>query len=170
MSSCSRIMMLLVWSARKTLCPEALYVKALSVRQPWAWAIIHAGKDSENRNWKTRFRGRIAIHAAGRIDRNAKLPQRSKKPRVDKLTCGAIIGTVDIVDVIDDSRSKWFTGEFGFMLANIDLSSGDRIVHVVLPLRLRSAARCRASPATDDRHFLPMTWARTMRPSSRFRL
>lgn len=25
---------------------------ALSVRQPWAWAIIHAGKDIENRSWQ----------------------------------------------------------------------------------------------------------------------
>jgi len=42
---------------------------ALSVRQPWAWAIIHAGKDIENRSWHavdrgTMRRGRIAIHAA----------------------------------------------------------------------------------------------------------
>lgn len=25
---------------------------ALSVRQPWAWAIIFAGKDIENRSWQ----------------------------------------------------------------------------------------------------------------------
>lgn len=38
--------------------------KALSIRQPWAWAIIHAGKDVENRNWSTKFRGPVCIHAA----------------------------------------------------------------------------------------------------------
>lgn len=27
-----------------------LPAKALSVRQPWAWAILHAGKDVENRS------------------------------------------------------------------------------------------------------------------------
>jgi hypothetical protein len=42
---------------------------ALSVRQPWAWAIIHAGKDIENRSWQAvnhglRRRGRIAVHAS----------------------------------------------------------------------------------------------------------
>jgi hypothetical protein len=26
-------------------------VRVLTVRQPWAWAIIHGGKDAENRNW-----------------------------------------------------------------------------------------------------------------------
>lgn len=25
---------------------------ALSIRQPWAWLIINAGKDIENRDWK----------------------------------------------------------------------------------------------------------------------
>ena len=39
-------------------------MKALSIRQPWAWAILHAGKDFENRDWYTSFRGRFAIHAA----------------------------------------------------------------------------------------------------------
>lgn len=42
---------------------------ALSVRQPWAWAIIYAGKDIENRSWQAvnrglKQRGRVAIHAA----------------------------------------------------------------------------------------------------------
>ena len=40
-------------------------MKALAIRQPWASAIIlHAGKDTENRDWPTRFRGSIAVHAA----------------------------------------------------------------------------------------------------------
>ena len=39
-------------------------MKALSIRQPWAWLIIHGGKDIENRCWPTKFRGRMLIHAA----------------------------------------------------------------------------------------------------------
>lgn len=39
-------------------------MKALSIRQPWAWAMLHAGKDIENRDWPTWFRGRFAVHAA----------------------------------------------------------------------------------------------------------
>lgn len=27
-------------------------MKALSIRQPWGWAILYAGKDVENRDWK----------------------------------------------------------------------------------------------------------------------
>lgn len=41
---------------------------ALSVRQPWAHAIIYFDKDIENRTWQAvnhglKIRGRIAIHA-----------------------------------------------------------------------------------------------------------
>jgi hypothetical protein len=35
----------------------------LTVRQPWASAIFHAGKDIENRVWPTDYRGRLWIHA-----------------------------------------------------------------------------------------------------------
>ncbi len=40
-------------------------MKALSIRQPWAWAILHAGKRIENRDWKgCSYRGPLLIHAA----------------------------------------------------------------------------------------------------------
>jgi ASCH domain len=41
---------------------------ALSVRQPWAWAIARGHKVIENRDWDTRFRGTLAIHASLRVD------------------------------------------------------------------------------------------------------
>ena len=41
-------------------------MKAISLWQPWAWAITHAGKDVENRTWPTRYRGPLLIHAAKR--------------------------------------------------------------------------------------------------------
>jgi hypothetical protein len=42
-------------------------VKSLTVRNPWGWAIAHAGKRVENRTWATRFRGTLAIHAGSRL-------------------------------------------------------------------------------------------------------
>jgi hypothetical protein len=39
-------------------------VKVLSGRQPWWWAILHAGKAVENRVWSTKYRGPILLHAA----------------------------------------------------------------------------------------------------------
>jgi len=41
---------------------------ALSIQQPWAWAIIHGGKDVENRTWPTKFRGRFLVHASRKFD------------------------------------------------------------------------------------------------------
>jgi len=41
-------------------------MKALTLKQPWAWAVAHAGKDVENRTWKppaSVIGQRIAIHA-----------------------------------------------------------------------------------------------------------
>lgn len=40
-------------------------MRILTVRQPWAWALIHAGKDVENRsrNIAGAYRGLVAIHA-----------------------------------------------------------------------------------------------------------
>lgn len=39
-------------------------LRALTVRQPWAWAIAKGFKDVENRSWTTTYRGPMVIHAA----------------------------------------------------------------------------------------------------------
>lgn len=39
-------------------------MKALSLRQPWADAVLHLGKRIENRRWPTAHRGWFWIHAA----------------------------------------------------------------------------------------------------------
>ena len=46
-------------------------MKALSIRQPWAWLIVAGYKDVENRTWATDFRGRIYVHAGQRYDNQA---------------------------------------------------------------------------------------------------
>lgn len=45
--------------------------KALTVKQPWAWAIAAGGKDVENRSWATKFRGPVLIHAGKTVDAEA---------------------------------------------------------------------------------------------------
>lgn len=100
-------------------------MKAITVRQPWAWAIINAGKNIENRSWNTHFRGTVAIHAAVGMTRNEyeqgcesiKSKRRIKIPAYEELERGAIIGTVEIVDCVQDSDSRWFGGEYGFVLS-----------------------------------------------------
>ena len=41
-------------------------MKAISIRQPWAWLILNARKDVESRDWiyPCRHRGPLLIHAS----------------------------------------------------------------------------------------------------------
>lgn len=98
---------------------------ALSIRQPWADAIIWHGKDIENRDWPTRFRGLVCIHAAKKWGRE----EKGDLTFVEDLTgtkledgpplLGGIIGTAEIVDCVEASTSRWFMGRYGFVLANV---------------------------------------------------
>lgn len=103
---------------------------ALSIRQPWAWAILNAGKDIENRDWSTRRRGPIAIHAAKGMTlgeyraclstmREIGLPDGVDLPGVDGLERGGIVGMAEIVGCVPRSDSPWFFGMYGFVLANV---------------------------------------------------
>jgi hypothetical protein len=58
-------------------------VKALTIRQPWAYAILRLGKDVENRSWRTHYRGPLLIHAAARPEGNPRkiLAEYMKRPR-----------------------------------------------------------------------------------------
>lgn len=113
-------------------------MKALSIRQPWAWAILHAGKDIENRAWSgrhpgLRFRGAFLIHAAKGMTRDEyedflatvhdiSLEHRFANgltlPAFASLPRGGIVGVADVVDVISASASPWFFGPVGLVLAN----------------------------------------------------
>lgn len=105
-------------------------MKALSIRQPWAWLIVHGYKDIENRDWPTHFRGRFLIHA-GKTMRRADYDEavdfaRSLNPcrkcipipAFDDLPRGGFVGLADLVRCTDSHASPWFTGPFGFVLAN----------------------------------------------------
>ena len=93
-------------------------MSALTIKQPWAWAIIHAGKDIENRDWITRYRGPLLIHAGAKLHDYRQLPRGVKAPLEEDMTFSAIIGVVDLVDVVEKSRSKWFMGSYGWVLRN----------------------------------------------------
>jgi len=113
-------------------------VKALSIRQPWAWAILHAGKDIENRDWRPRnpglrFRGEFLIHASATMSRyeyedclatlHAISVKRQFKagltlPAFPNLLRGGIVGVAEIVDVVSASASPWFFGPVGLVIRN----------------------------------------------------
>lgn len=102
-------------------------MKALSLSQPMAWAIFN-GKDIENRNWSTKFRGRVIIHAAKSFNwehYNWILENVNRLALSTDLPCfrsefvaGALIGEVDIIDCVKNHTSLWFFGKYGLVLAN----------------------------------------------------
>lgn len=103
-------------------------MKALSVKQPYAWLMAKGIKDVENRGWRTNYRGRIYIHASvshSSMDVGTLLHIRGMLSMTrwleflhNKTVYGAIIGEVDIVDCVTESSSPWFEGKYGFVLAN----------------------------------------------------
>lgn len=105
-------------------------MKAISIRAPWWWYILNGGKDIENRDWPTKFRGRVLVHAskwwkgdavlADMEDIHADIlePQMIIPPRLSDMQPwgGHIVGSVDIVDCVAEHNSKWFFGGYGFVL------------------------------------------------------
>ena len=102
-----------------------LPIKAFSIRQPWAWAIIHAGKDIENRDWPTRFRGEVCIHAAKkwgveeRMDIDCIHRASGIRFPIGAPLLGGIVGVAEIADCVEASESPWFMGRYGFVLRNV---------------------------------------------------
>jgi hypothetical protein len=104
-------------------------IPCISIRQPWAWLILHGGKDIENRNWPTKFRGRILVHAAKGMTRDewaaawdfaagsgASPKALAAGVKFDNIDRGGIVGSVELVDCVRESASRWFVGDYGFVL------------------------------------------------------
>lgn len=122
-------------------------MKALSIKQPWAWLVARGWKNVENRTWRTSFRGRFLIHAAKRIDPEDRLRVPDFRHLIETvlsedraigsptaalaeferiephLALGAIIGEAEIYDCVDGDDwtakgSPWFFGPYGFAIRN----------------------------------------------------
>lgn len=105
-------------------------MKALSIRQPWAWLIIHGGKNIENRSWHTKFRGRFLVHAAKGMTnkeycdglefamRAGDIRLLRDFPTSQQMERGGIIGSVFLADSRDTSKSPWYMGEKAFLLVD----------------------------------------------------
>src|SRR5690625_200028 len=106
-------------------------MKALSIRQPWAWLIVNGYKDIENRTWKTDYRGKLLIHASKTFDHEVyewvlnnfpeiNLPGSKSKTigafLIGHYRTGGFVGTCRLNDVVTASESPFFTGPYGFKL------------------------------------------------------
>jgi hypothetical protein len=74
-------------------------MRTLTVQQPWAWAVTHAGQPIVSRTWGTSYRGPLAVRAGSRrVDLVSELI-RSSAPRPEELVYGALIATAELTDV-----------------------------------------------------------------------
>lgn len=116
-------------------------MKAISVRQPWAWCIAHASKRVENRNWETLYRGPVMIHASKGmtryeyedclacvhdISRTHPFPAGLEMPALKDIPRGGFVARANIVGCVHESeknplcRDPWFFGPYGFILADVE--------------------------------------------------
>lgn len=107
-------------------------ILALSVRQPWATAIVE-GKDLENRARVHSHRGPLLIHASAGLTHEevaefiAFVAARgltgswnhfSPRDLFHQLPRGGIVGVVDMIDAVEESDSPWWMGPKAFVLRN----------------------------------------------------
>lgn len=117
-------------------------MKALSIRQPWAWMVARGIKTVENRTWPTNFRGRFYIHASAKFDIPPKnyaefkreLEKGAREDGIDitlpaspsDFEKGGIVGAADLVDCVtaceDEYDQAWHTpGNYAFLLDNAEV-------------------------------------------------
>jgi hypothetical protein len=89
--------------------------KVLTVKQPWAFLIIAGIKPVENRDWQTSHRGLLLIHAGQSYDPQ---PDLEREFGIDpkRLIYGAVIGSVELTDIVTDHPSRFFVGPYGWVL------------------------------------------------------
>jgi hypothetical protein len=117
--------------------------KAITVLQPWASAIAFAGKDVENRDWPTRYRGPLAIHAGARFSSDDLLVRITKRTVCGRriktisewidhgatrlgltslhgeLPASCVIAIAMMTACVSQSQSVWFGGTYGFQLDGV---------------------------------------------------
>ncbi|MGM9874690.1 MAG: ASCH domain-containing protein [Bacilli bacterium] len=86
-------------------------MKALTIKEPWASLIIEEYKKYEFRSWKTKYRGKILIHAGCSVEKD--MIKRFSDYDIN-INPGYIIGHATIVDCILVDE------EFNKKLRNID--------------------------------------------------
>lgn len=120
--------------------PAVSTEKAISIRAPWWWFILRAGKDLENRDRAWHYRGPILLHASKCwVQRDivadfrnvwADLASRDMTPKLGPATSpvslrmmrdagGCIVGRANVVDCITASSSYWFQGTYALVLRDV---------------------------------------------------
>jgi hypothetical protein len=94
--------------------------KVLTVRQPYASLLVGGVKDVENRSRRISYRGMVLIHAGARMHDVVSFLRKRHEFTVEEIVVmtqvneveerdlfGCIVGSVEIVDCVQDSTSPW---------------------------------------------------------------
>ena len=98
--------------------------RAFSVRQPWGWAILHAGKPVENRTRRFCMPGWYYLHASAPVPKReyfAAAHFMERQPKVSAppfetmstthaMPTSALIGIIQITGWTKHTESPWFVG------------------------------------------------------------
>lgn len=122
---------------------------ALTLHQPWAWAVAHGGKRVENRTWhppRSLLGHHLAIHAAAPPRRKAdretmmELVRQLGAPLPGQgLTFSAVVAVVKVTGSVESparlepDQRKWFIGPLGWTL--------DDVVALGCPVEAKGAQR-----------------------------
>lgn len=105
-------------------------MKALSIRQPWAWLIVNGHKKFENRDWSQhnpgkRYRGPVLIHASQGMTRDEYAAGTAiaedygiDLPPMKELERGGIVGKAEVVAWHDSKPDMPFAFGSGLELRN----------------------------------------------------
>ncbi len=102
-------------------------MRAVSIRQPWAWLYVNGHISVANMDWDTFYRGDFLIRSG------LKLVQRDYRKLAEQLQAqlhievppfddlarvprGGVVGMARLVDVVTEHPSPLFTGPFGWVL------------------------------------------------------
>lgn len=123
-------------------------LQALTIWQPWAWAIARAGKDVENRTWhppRSAIGRPLAIHAGKRFDDDAVESlwltvadelQDDVPECAEACTRGAIIAVATLAEVkaLGEGTARfspWYGGPVGWVLEDV--------IELAMPVPCRGA-------------------------------
>lgn len=103
-------------------------MKALSIKQPWAWLIVHGYKNVENRDWPTHHKGPFLIHAGKKFDMEGYEWVKAHFPEIplplpSEFPLGGIVGHSTLRKcvppgsiMLTEDHDRWYQGQYGFIL------------------------------------------------------
>jgi hypothetical protein len=109
-------------------------MKALSIQQPWADAVLTGAKRIENRTWRSDYRGNLLIHAGKRFDQDGmtfvmerynEIGLALMRPLLSSASDrrGVLLGMVTMVDcvraeAVAEEQASWAFGPWCFVFEN----------------------------------------------------